>query len=467
MKEFLGDDFLLDSQVAVDLYENAAKTLPIFDYHCHLSAQEIAEDRSFENMTQLWLDRDHYKWRVMRAHGIEEQYITGTASDYEKFQKWAEALEACIGNPLYVWSHLELKRYFGIDELLNPQTAQEIWDICNALLQSSEYSARKFIERSNVTLVGTTDDPLSDLCYHDLLAEDEGFQVKVLPNFRADKLITVHQETWSEYIGNLSGITNITITGGESLLKAIQSRIDFFDERGCFSSDQSLEPVSYLEYTEQEIESIISKALNGESIFEDEISKYQTWIMQNLAYMYKEKNWAMQLRFGLLRETNGKKTEGIGVNTGFDSINDERIAVSLSKLLDSINWKDMLPKTILYSLNVKDYDVLSTMAAAFQEGSLPGKVQLGAAWWFSDQKTGIEKQLTSLSDMGLLSHFIGMLTDSRSYLSYVRHEYFRRILCNMLGEWVENGEYPNVEALLNKIVNGICYENAVEYFKKD
>lgn len=467
MKEFLGDDFLLDTQVALDLYENTAKALPIFDYHCHLGAQEIAEDRRFENITQLWLEGDHYKWRVMRAHGIDEKYITGDAPDYEKFQKWAETLESCIGNPLYVWSHLELKRYFGIDGVLGPQTAKAVWDACNALLQTEEYSARKLIERSNVVLVGTTEDPAGDLYYHDLLAKDETFQVEVIPSFRADNLITVHKRSWPGYMNRLSEVTGIKITGGDTLLEAVQSRIDYFDERGCFSSDQGLEPVSYMEYVEQEIDDIIAKALNGEDVSSDETSKYQTWIMQNLAYMYKNKNWAMQMRFGLLRETNGKKTVEVGGNKGFDSINDVLIAEPLSKLLNSINHQDMLPKTILYSLNTKDYDVLSTMAAAFQEGSRPGKIQLGAAWWYNDQKTGIVKQLTSLSDMGLLSHFIGMLTDSRSYLSYVRHEYFRRILCNMLGEWVEKGEFPNNEELLIKAVNGVCYENAVHYFKKE
>ena len=466
MKKFLDEGFLLTTQTAIDLFKNTAQGMPIFDYHCHLNPQEIAENTKFKNMTQLWLKGDHYKWRVMRAKGIDEYYITGDATDYEKFLKWSEALEMCIGNPLYVWSHLELKRYFDIHEQLNPQTSKSIWDRCNARLRKDEYSARGFIKRSNVELIGTTDSPLSDLRYHTMIAEDAEFTVKVVPSFRADDLITVQNESWAGYIADLSNVTGIDITESNSLLAAIQSRIDFFDEKGCISSDQSLEPVSYAEYTSSEIDAIVAKSITGGGISDSERSKYQTWIMQNLSRMYHEKKWVMQLRFGLLRKTNYKKTAEIGVNTGFESINDERIAVDLRELLNSINNKDMLPKTILYSLNVKDYDVLSTMAAAFQEGSLPSKIQFGSAWWYNDQKTGIIKQLTSLSDMGLISYFIGMMTDSRSYLSYTRHEYFRRILCNMIGSWVDGGEYPNDSALLEKIVKNICFDNADAYFRK-
>ena len=464
MKEFMNKDFLLDNETAVKLYHTFAEKMPIFDYHCHLSPKEIAEDKKYRNITELWLEGDHYKWRAIRSNGVDEMYITGAASDKDKFMKWAETMPNCIGNPLYHWTHLELRRYFGINELLSPDTAESIWERCNEMLQQTNFSAKNLIKRSNVKVVCTTDDPVDTLEYHSAIAEDKEFGVKVIPAFRPDMAVNIDNEGFIEWLRKLGKASGVNISNFEDLKKALISRLEFFHQTGCRISDHGLEPLVFRSGTEEEASEVLQKALWGELLTQAEIELYKTQVIIFLGKQYSRLGWVMQLHMGTLRNTNKRMMEKIGPNTGFDSIGDWTFASALSSLLSSLDYSDELPKTILYHSNPRENEVLGTIIGCFQGGKVPGKIQFGSAWWFNDQKDGMEKQMIALANLGLLSRFVGMLTDSRSFLSYIRHEYFRRLLCNILGTWVEKGEIPNDMKLLGKIVEDICYNNAANYF---
>lgn len=465
MKDFLDNDFLLTTKTAQHLYHSYAEKMPIIDYHCHISPKEIYEDIKFENLTQLWLLGDHYKWRQMRANGVEEQYITGDASDYDKFVKWAETLDKAIGNPLYHWSHLELRRYFGYKGILSSKNALEVWNFCNEQLKNHPCSARSLILRSNVTHICTTDDPIDDLQYHKAIAEDTTFAVKVLPTFRPDLAGEVEKETYPEYIAKLEEISGVTITSFQDVKAALKTRMEYFASAGCKIADQGLNHIAYVLMEESKIEEIFKKALKRQNITSIEADALRCNLLMFCAAEYHRLNWAMQLHYGCKRDNNTRQLKNLGVNTGFDCINSETSSKELADMLDALDVENKLPKTILYSLNPVDNAYIGTIIGCFMGEGMKGKVQHGCAWWFNDNKTGIQEQMTSLANLGLLGNFIGMLTDSRSFLSYVRHEYFRRILCEMIGNWVENGEYPNDEELLQSIVENICYHNAKEYFE--
>lgn len=467
MTEFLSEDFLLSNEVSKKLYHDIAEKMPILDYHCHISPKEIAEDKSFKNITELWLGGDHYKWRLMRCNGVEEKYITGDAADRDKFQKWAETLEMGIGNPLYHWSHLELKRYFGYEGVLNGETAQEVWDLCNKKLAEKIMSARNLVVNSGVKLLCTTDDPIDTLEYHRQIKEDKSFKVKVLPAFRPDQILNIEKEGYKEYISKLENICEIKISKIEDLEKAISSRIDFFEKNGCKISDHSLDHVIYEPVSKDELDDILSKKLSGTEINEKEIEKYKMYTMSYLAREYKKRNWAMQIHYGVKRNNNKKMFEKLGADTGFDSIHNHTPGKELADFLNYLEYGDRLPKTVIYSLNPCDDDMIGSIIGCFQNSEAKTKIQQGSAWWFNDNKTGMQKQLTAFANLGTLGNFIGMLTDSRSFISYPRHEYFRRILCDLIGIWVDNGEYPYDEKALKKIIKGICYNNAVDYFGFD
>ena len=467
MKKFLDDDFLLSTKTAQKLYHEYAKVMPILDYHCHISPQEIYEDRKFENITQAWLGADHYKWRQMRSNGVEETYITGDATDREKFQKWAETLEMAIGNPLYHWSHLELKKYFGYTGYLNSQTAEEVWNLCNEKLAQADMTARNLIRQSNVTLICTTDDPADSLVWHQKIAADESFDVQVLPAWRPDKAMNLEKADYTEYLKKLSEVSGVEIHSFETLLEALRKRLDFFAENGCCISDHSLEYVMYVPASGEEIEAIFAKRLSGQSVDRQEELKFKTAFMTALGREYHKKNWAMQIHYGVKRDNNQKLFSQIGPDAGVDCINNYAPSAQMADYLNALAETDELPKTILYSLNPSDNASIGTIIGCFQDSSAVGKIQQGSAWWFNDNKTGMVEQLISLANLGLLGNFIGMLTDSRSFLSYTRHEYFRRILCELIGGWVENGEYPEDYQALEKIIKGISYENAVRYFGFD
>ncbi|WP_058308875.1 glucuronate isomerase [Gracilibacillus massiliensis] len=464
MKGFMDDNFVLNNKTAEKLYHDYAKDLPIIDYHCHLSPQEIYENTQFENITKVWLYGDHYKWRAMRANGVEEKYVTGDASDYDKFLAWSKTVPQLIGNPLYHWTHLELKRYFGVEEPLNEDTAPAIWEKVNILLNSGEWNVRDFIVKSGVEVVCTTDDPVDSLEYHKKLKADTEFDVKVLPSFRPDKGLEINRDGFNDWVNKLSDASGITIDSYQSLLEALANRIDFFHEIGGRVSDHALDSMMYEEATEEEVAAIFKKALNGEKVTIEEEKKYKSFTLTFLGKKYHEKGWAMQYHINAHRNNNGRMFNQLGPDTGFDSMNDDLIAKPLVKLLDSLDRADALPKTILYSLNPRDNVTIATIIGSFQGGGVPGKMQFGTAWWFNDTKLGMINQMETLADIGVFSRFIGMLTDSRSFLSYTRHEYFRRIMCNLIGEWVENGEYPNDEETLGKIVKDISYSNAKAYF---
>jgi len=464
MKPFMGKDFLLDNDVAKHLYHDYAAKMPIVDYHCHLSPQEIYEDIKFDNITQVWLGADHYKWRQMRSNGVEEKYITGDASDREKFQKWAETLEMAIGNPLYHWSHLELQRYFGYNGWLNGESAEEVWNIANAKLAQAEMSARGLIKQSNVTVVCTTDDPVDTLEWHEKIAADETFDVKVLPAWRPDKAMNIEKPDYLEYIAKLGQAADIEIECINCLKNAISKRIDYFHEKGCTVSDHGLDFVMYYPADKKEVNAIFKKRLSGEEVTVEEALKFKTYLLLFMAEKYREKGWVMQLHFGVRRDLNKKIFTALGPDAGIDSINDNVPVGQMAQFLNTLAEKDKLPKTILYSLNPNDNAAIGTIMGCFQDSSCVGKIQHGSAWWFNDNKTGMTEQMTSLANLGLLGNFIGMLTDSRSFLSYTRHEYFRRIMCNLIGTWVENGEYPNDDKVLKKIVEGISYNNTMRYF---
>lgn len=467
MKPFMDENFLLRTECAQKLYHDYAEGMPILDYHCHINPQEIAEDRQFSNITEVWLGGDHYKWRQMRSNGVDEYYITGDAPAREKFQKWAETLEKLIGNPLYHWSHLELKRYFGYEGHLSGETAEEVWQLCNEKLKAPQMSVRGLIRQSGVTLICTTDDPVDTLEWHEKIKADDSFDVQVLPAWRPDKATNVEAPVFADYIRKLEAVSGIGIKTFEDLKKAIANRMDYFNQRGCSVSDHGLDYVMYVPSSDAEVESIFQKGLSGEPLTSTEIARYKTAFMLFLAGEYHRLNWVMQLHYGCRRNNNGAMFAKIGPDTGFDCINNYAPADQLTDFLNNLVTADKLPKTILYSLNPNDNAVIGTVIGCFQDSSAVGKLQHGSAWWFNDHKSGMTEQMTSLANLGMLSNFVGMLTDSRSFLSYTRHEYFRRILCDLIGGWVENGEYPYDEKTLERIVKGICYNNAVAYFGFD
>ena len=464
MKTFMDKDFLLSTDTAKELYHDIAAKMPILDYHCHISPQEIAENRKFDNITQVWLGGDHYKWRQMRSNGVEEKYITGDASDREKFQKWAETLEMAIGNPLYHWSHLELQRYFGYTGVLNSETAEEVWNLCNSKLQEDSMRVQNLILQSGVTLICTTDDPADDLKWHKILAEDENFPVQVLPAWRPDKAMNLEKPDYVEYLEKLGKAAGMEIKTFADLKEALKKRMAFFDSMGCKASDHGLNYVAYAPASEEEMEAVFAKRMNGEAVSAEEEKKFKTAFMLFVAGEYSRLGWAMQLHYGCKRDNNTSMYNKLGPDTGYDCINNYAPAAELADFLNAVNEAGSLPKTILYSLNPNDDEVIGTIIGCFQNADTVGKIQQGSAWWFNDNKTGMMKQMTSLANLGLLGNFLGMLTDSRSFLSYPRHEYFRRILCELIGGWVENGEYPKDMKTLEKIIKGISYNNAVRYF---
>lgn len=463
MKKFMDEDFLLTTETAKNLYHNYAEKLPIIDYHCHLSPQEIYEDVRYENITQVWLGADHYKWRQMRSNGVEEKYITGDASDREKFQKWAETLEKAIGNPLYHWSHLELKKYFGYEGHLCGDTAQEVWDLTSEKLKQDNMSARGLILQSNVDTICTTDDPIDSLEWHRKIKED-GFEVKVLPAWRPDKAMNIEKADFAQYIAKLGEVSGVEIKDFDSLIDALKNRMDFFAENGCTVSDHGLEYVMYESYEPAEVNEIVKTRLSDGVLTKTEERKYKTAFMTALGREYAKKNWVMQLHYGVQRDLNKKVFNALGPDAGIDAINTYSSSIEMGQYLNALAIDDSLPKTIIYSLNPADNAAIGTVIGCFQDSSAVGKIQHGAAWWFNDHKSGMMEQMTSLANLGLLGNFVGMLTDSRSFLSYTRHEYFRRIMCELIGGWVENGEYPDDEKALKQIVEGISYYNCKNYF---
>lgn len=467
MKSFMNEEFLLSTPTARKLYHEYAEQMPILDYHCHINPREIAEDRKFDNITQVWLGGDHYKWRQMRSNGVEEYYITGAASDREKFQKWAETLELAIGNPLYHWSHLELKRYFGYEGHLNGETAEEVWQLCNQKLAQADMSVRNLIRRSGVTLLCTTDDPADSLEWHQMLAKDETFEVQVLPAWRPDKAMNLEKPDYTEYLKQLEQASGVCIDSFAALKRALINRMEYFAEQGCRVSDHGLDYVMYVPVTEEEAETIFAKRLSNQALTEAEIEKFKTAFMLFAGKEYHRLGWIMQLHYGCKRNNNSTMFKKLGPDTGYDSIGDTASSAMTADFLNELNQSDALPKTILYSLNPNDNAAIGTIIGCFQDASAIGKLQQGSAWWFNDHKNGMTDQLISLANLGLLGNFIGMLTDSRSFLSYTRHEYFRRILCELIGSWVENGEYPEDYRVLERIVKGISYNNAVRYFGFD
>lgn len=463
MKAFLDDDFLLTTPTARRLYQ-VARSMPILDYHCHLDPKEIAQDRRFENITQVWLGGDHYKWRLMRANGVDEAYITGDAPDREKFQKWAETLELAIGNPLYHWSHLELRRYFGYEGVLNGDTAQEVWELCNQKLQEPGMSARNLIANSGVTLVCTTDDPADYLEWHQQLAQDSSFPVKVLPAWRPDAAMGLERPEYLDYLQRLGQAAGVEIRTYGDLKKALLSRMAFFDKMGCRASDHALTVAVCQPASEEELERVFQKRLVGEPLTQEELAAFQTGFLRFVAGEYKRLGWVMQLHYGCRRNNNTRMFHKLGRDTGYDAVLQGTPSLEVAAFLDLLASQDALPRMVLYSLNPNDDEGLNSVIGCFQDGTPLGRIQQGSAWWFNDHKAGMVKQLTAFANGGLLGNFIGMLTDSRSFLSYPRHEYFRRILCELLGAWVENGEYPADWKALEKMVRGVCYNNAVEFF---
>ncbi len=463
MKAFLDDDFLLTTPTARRLYQ-VARSMPILDYHCHLDPKEIAQDRRFENITQVWLGGDHYKWRLMRANGVDEAYITGDAPDREKFQKWAETLELAIGNPLYHWSHLELRRYFGYEGVLNGDTAQGVWELCNQKLQEPGMSARNLIANSGVTLVCTTDDPADSLEWHQQLAQDSSFPVKVLPAWRPDAAMGLERPEYLDYLQRLGQAAGVEIRTYGDLKKALLSRMAFFDKMGCRASDHALTAAVCQPASEEELERVFQKRLEGEPLTQEELAAFQTGFLRFVAGEYKRLGWVMQLHYGCRRNNNTRMFHKLGRDTGYDAVLQGTPSLEVAAFLDLLASQDALPRMVLYSLNPNDDEGLNSVIGCFQDGTPLGRIQQGSAWWFNDHKAGMVKQLTAFANGGLLGNFIGMLTDSRSFLSYPRHEYFRRILCELLGAWVENGEYPADWKALEKMVRGVCYNNAVEFF---
>ncbi len=451
--------------MARELYHGHAKKMPIFDYHCHIPPQDIAVDRQFANLTQIWLYGDHYKWRAMRTNGIDEKYCTGPASDWEKFEKWAATVPETIRNPLYHWTHLELKRFFGIDKLLDFSTAREIWETCNALLNTPAYSVRNIIRMANVHTICTTDDPVDSLEHHKAIRAS-GFEVRVLPAWRPDKAMMVEDPAvFNRYADQLAQAAGMNTDTFEQFLQALDKRHLYFHEQGCRLSDHGIETAYAETYTHAQIKAVFSALRKGNSLSREEILQFKSCMLYEFGTMDHGRGWTQQYHLGALRNNNTRLFRALGPDTGFDSIGDFEIARPLSRLLDHLDTTNQLAKTILYNLNPRDNELIATMAGNFQDGTVPGKIQFGSGWWFLDQKDGMEKQIQALSNLGLLSRFVGMLTDSRSFLSYTRHEYFRRTLCNILGNDVEKGEIPPDRELLGRMVENICFNNAVNYFK--
>lgn len=464
MKQFLDEHFLLKTKTAQRLYHDFAKDMPIIDYHCHLPQQQIAEDIQFKNLTQVWLYGDHYKWRAMRTNGVDESYCTGNKSDLEKFQKWAETVPYTLRNPLYHWTHLELQRYFGINNILNADTAKKIYEECTAKLQTKEYSVKNLLRKMNVKLVCTTDDPVDSLEYHQKIKNDE-FEIPILPAFRPDNAMNVSDPAkFLAYIKKLEAITNIAISSFDDFLYALQNRHDFFASMGCSVSDHGLEEIYADDFTGSEIDSIFNKVHGGKNLSDAEQRKFRSAMLIHFAEWDWEKGWVQQFHIGALRNNNSRMLQTLGPDTGCDSIGDFSQGRTLAKFLDKLDTNNKLAKTIVYNLNPADNELMATMVGNFNDGSVAGKVQWGSAWWFLDQKDGMTKQINTLSNMGLLSRFIGMLTDSRSFLSFPRHEYFRRILCDLFGDEIENGELPNDINWVGKVVQDICFNNAKNYF---
>ena len=464
MKKFLDEDFLLKNKIAIKLYHEYAKAMPIIDYHCHLPQQQIAEDKNFDNLTQIWLYGDHYKWRAMRTNGVNEKYCTGNATDYEKFEQWAATVPYTLRNPLYHWTHLELQRYFDVHEILNPESAKRIYEECSAKLRTPAYSVKNILRKMNVAAVCTTDDPLDDLAFHQQLKND-GFEIPILPAFRPDKAMDVSDsEKFVSYTKKLEAISNTSISTFDDFLFALKSRHDFFASMGCSVSDHGLEEIYAEDFTSSEIDTIFIKVNGGKALNHTEQLKFKSAMLLHFAEWDHEKGWVQQFHLGALRNNSARQFKNLGPDTGWDSIGDFKQGRGLSSFLSKLDKEDTLAKTILYNLNPADNELFATMIGNFNDGSTPGKVQWGSGWWFLDQKDGMVKQMNTLSNMGLLSKFVGMLTDSRSFLSFPRHEYFRRILCNLLGEEIENGELPNDLEWTGKVVQDICYYNAKNYF---
>ena len=461
----MDENFLLDNDIAKNLYNHYAKDLPIIDYHCHLIPQEIYANKEFNNITEIWLYGDHYKWRAMRANGIEEKYITGNASDYDKFLAWAKTVPMLIGNPLYNWTHLELQRFFDVQDIINEESANRIWETVNAKLTSGEFRARDFIKKSNVEVVCTTDDPTDSLEYHIKLKEENDFDVKVLPSFRPDKGLEINRDGFKAWLKKLDEVSGINIHSYDDYLKALESRVEFFDSVGGKVSDHAIDTMMYADASKEEVAAIFANAIKqGKVSLEDE-KKFKSYTLTFLGKEYAKRGWVTQFHINALRNNNTRMFNELGPDTGYDAMNDELIAKPLVKLLDSMDKENALSKTIIYSLNPKDFSTIATIIGSFQGGGIPGKIQFGTAWWFNDTKPGMLDQMETLANIGVFSRFIGMLTDSRSLLSYPRHEYFRRLVCSLIGKWVENGEYPHDEKALGRIVQGISYYNAQEYFQ--
>ncbi|MBQ4451245.1 MAG: glucuronate isomerase [Clostridia bacterium] len=466
MKQFMDEDFLLSTPTARTLYHEFAEKMPIIDYHCHLVPKEIAENKPFRNITHLFLGGDHYKWRFMASMGVDDKFIRGDGDEYEKFLCYARCISMAIGNPLYHWTHLELKRVFGISEPLTEKTAPMIWEKCNALLATPDFLPRRLIERFDVRVVCTTDDPVDTLEYHEMLAKDESFKVKVLPTFRPDKAVKIDLNGFKEYIQKLSAVSGIKIETVDDVVKALRNRAEFFAAHGCRISDHALDTVPYTENSFENAQAALIKALNGEKPDACEVDAYRTYLMIGLGKIYHDLDWAQQYHMNAQRNNNGPIYRKYGADVGFDSISDEMISAKLNKLLNAQEENGCLPRTILYTLNPAANYILGTAIGNFQtQGGIAGKMQFGSAWWFCDQKDGMYEHMRTLAALGALSAFVGMLTDSRSFVSYPRHEYFRRIMCDMIGQWVENGEYPCDMEALKKIVQGICFENAEKYFR--
>ena len=464
MQAFMDKDFLLSTETARTLFHNYAENCPIIDYHCHLSPREIWEDVRFENITQVWLGGDHYKWRLMRCAGVDEKYITGDASDHDKFVKWATVLGKAIGNPLYHWSHLELQRFFGWYGALSAKTAEECWNFVNEKFKDPAFSARGLITKSNVETICTTDDPVDSLEYHEKLAKDSSFKTNVLPAWRPDKAMNIEKTTWADYIAQLAKAAGMEICSFADLKKALAVRMDFFAAHGCTLSDHALGYVMYAPASEEEVEAIFAKRMKGEDVDAREQAKFRHAFMTYVAGEYTRRNWTMQLHYGCRRDNNLTMFAKLGPDTGYDCIDTYTPSNETAAFLGSLEAASILPKTILYSLNPADNQAIDTICGCFQNSEAVGKIQHGSAWWFNDHFQGMTDQMTSLANLGYLAGFIGMLTDSRSFLSYPRHEYFRRILCRLLGEWVEDGRYPADMDLLGEIAKGVSYENAKAYF---
>jgi glucuronate isomerase len=463
MKNFLDENFLLQNKMAQRLYHDFAKSMPIIDYHCHLQPQQIAADIQFENLTAIWLHGDHYKWRAMRANGIDESFITGNKNDWEKFQQWSATVPFTLRNPLYHWTHLELQRYFDIHDILNPGSAKKIYDSCTAMLQTKPYSARNLVRKMNVRMICTTDDPVDNLEYHQQLKKD--FEIPVLPAFRPDAAMNVDDPVvFNQYILKLEKASGISVSSYDNYIAALESRHDFFAANGCSVSDHGLEEIYAEDFTGSEIKTLFDKVRSGKMLDEAGRRKFKSSMLLVFATWDAEKNWVQQFHLGAMRNNNSRMLNQPGPDTGWDSIGDFPQGKSIAKFLNKLDSNNKLAKTILYNLNPADNAMMAAMTGNFNDGSFPGKIQWGAAWWFLDQKDGMTKQINDLSNMGLLSRFVGMLTDSRSFLSYPRHEYFRRTLCNLFGEEMENGELPDDIAWIGKIIQDICFHNAKNYF---